>query len=226
MQYEQVKAELQKLGDKRAVAVWQKMGMDTANYWGVGLTNLKNFSKKIKKNHQLAEQLRKSGIRDALLLSFMIDEPQKISKLQAKNILKLIDFWDSADNFCSYILVNTPYVFELIDEWKDSSKEMTKRCAYISVSELAKNGKKIEENYFIEFLVRIEKEIGYSKNWVREAMLYALINIGSRSDSLRTKAIDVAGKIGRIEIDYGETSCKAPDPIKHLSKEKLRSGAK
>ena len=226
MQYEQVKAELQKLGDKRAVAVWQKMGMDTVNYWGVGLTNLKNFSKKIKKNHQLAEQLRKSGIHDALLLSFMIDEPQKISKLQAKNILKLINFRDSADNFCSCILVNTPYVFELIDEWKDSSKEMTKRCAYISVSELAKNSKKIEENYFIEFLVRIEKEIGYSKNWVREAMLYALINIGNRSNSLRVKAIDVAGKIGRVEIDYGETSCKAPDPIKHLSKEKLRSSAK
>ena len=184
---------------------------------------MKNFAKKIRKNHELAEQLRKSGIHDALLLSFMVDEPKKISKHEVKKIIKLIDFWDLSDNFCSYILVNTPYVFELIDEWKDSSKEMTKRCAYISVHELAKNNKKLDDDYFVEFLERIEKEISYSKNWVKEAMLYALTSIGSRSESLRTKAIDIANKIGKIEIDYGETSCIAPDPLKHLTKEKIRS---
>ena len=142
---------------------------------------LKNLSKKIKKNLPLAAKLRNSGMHDAILLSLMIDEPEKVTKHEAKNIIKQIDFRDLSDNFCSYILMNTSYILELVDEWIDSSKEMTKRCAYFLVQLLAKNNKELNDNYFAEFLESIEREISYSKKWVKEAMLSSIISIGNRN---------------------------------------------
>lgn len=221
MKFEQIMTNLKKLEDKRATSAWKKRGMKTDNYLGVDLSKMKVLSKKIKKNHQLAVQLRNSGIRDAILLSFMVDEPKKVTKYEARNILKQVNFRDLSDNFSSYILLNTPYALELVDEWSDSSKEMTKRCAYILVHHLARNNAKLQDDYFEEFLERIEKEISYSKNWVKEAMLNSIISIGSRSDNLKMKAITVAEKIGKVKINYEVTSCIAPDPLKLLQKKKF-----
>jgi 3-methyladenine DNA glycosylase AlkD len=221
MHVEQVITELQKFGNKRTVTSFKKMGIKTDNYLGVDIIKIKTLAMRIRKNHELAEHLRMSGIRDALLLSFMIEDPQKISKHEVKNIVKQIDYWDLTDNFCTYVLMNTTYVNELIDEWKDSSREMTKRCAYFLVHELAnKKNAKLEEDYFEEFLERIEREIGYSKNWVKEAMLLALISIGSRNESLRSKAVDVANRIGRIDIHSKKELQAPPDPLKYLMKMK------
>lgn len=216
MQFEQIMTALKKLVDKRAIAAREKTGIKTDNYLGVSLIKLKNLSKKIKKDHQLAIQLRNSGIYDAILLSFMVDEPKKVSKHEAKNIIKKIDHWILADNFCLYILLNASYVFELVDEWIDSSKEMTKRSAYFLVRQLAGNNKKLDDNYFEEFLERIEREISYSKNWVKEAMLNSIIIIGSRNENLREKAMATAEKIGKIKINYGSKLYSSPEPLKLL----------
>jgi hypothetical protein len=122
--------------------------------------------------------------------------------------------------------MNTAYVDELIDEWKDSSREMTKRCAYYLVHELAKNDTRLDEEYYEEFLQRIEKEISYSKTWVKEAMLLALISIGDKNDNLRTKAIEVAGRIGKIDIHTQNELHPAPDPLKYLLNKKITSKPK
>ncbi len=202
MEFERIILELQKNGNKRAVSTRKKIGMNTDKYLGVELKKITDLAKKIGKNHKLAEQLRKSELRDALLLSFFVDEPKKVSLNDAKNLLKLIDYPDLSDPFCSNIIINAPYIFDLIDEWKDSSKEMTKRCAYMGVCELAKNNHKVGDDYFLEFLSRIEREIGYSKNWVKDSMVCALNSIGERNEFLRNKTASVIKNIGKVKIEF------------------------
>jgi hypothetical protein len=47
----------------------------------------------------------------------------------------------------------------------------------------------------------------------------ALIGIGSYgSKSLRDKAIAAAKRIGKVEIDHGETGCKTPDAVTYINK--------
>ena len=52
----------------------------------------------------------------------------------------------------------------------------------------------------------------------RLAMLNALIAIGSRSATLRKSATAVAKRIGKVEIDHGDTSCKTPEAVPTLEK--------
>jgi len=53
---------------------------------------------------------------------------------------------------------------------------------------------------------------------VRNAMNNALIAIGIRNPHLEKKAIAAAQKIGKVEVDHGETGCKTPDAIPYIQK--------
>ena len=69
-----------------------------------------------------------------------------------------------------------------------------------------------------KILATIEKEIHRSANWARRAMNSALIAIGVYKPALRKKVIEAAKRIGKVEVDHGETSCRTPDAIGYIEK--------
>jgi hypothetical protein len=71
-------------------------------------------------------------------------------------------------------------------------------------------------------LATIEKEIHRSPNWARRAMNGALISIGIYKPALRKQAIEAAKRIGTVEVDHGETSCKTPDAVLYIEKASKR----
>ena len=71
-------------------------------------------------------------------------------------------------------------------------------------------------------LATIEKEIHRSPNWARYAMNGALISIGVYKPTLRKKAIEAAKRIGKVEVDHGETYCKTPDAVPYIEKASKR----
>lgn len=86
----------------------------------------------------------------------------------------------------------------------------------MGVYELAKNNRKLEDDYFWEFMARIEREIGFSKNWVKDAMLYALISMANRNDNLKNKAAAVIKNIGKIKVEYPKGAAVTPAPLKEF----------
>ena len=46
----------------------------------------------------------------------------------------------------------------------------------------------------------------------------ALIGIGMRSPAFEKKAIAAAGRIGKVEVDHGETGCKTPAAAAYIRK--------
>lgn len=51
----------------------------------------------------------------------------------------------------------------------------------------------------------------------------ALIAIGIRNEDLERQAIEIASKIGKIEVDHGATSCKTPDAESYIKKARERA---
>ena len=49
-------------------------------------------------------------------------------------------------------------------------------------------------------------------------MLHALLAIGCRSAALRKSVTAASKRIGRVEIDHGDTSCKTPELVPTLEK--------
>jgi hypothetical protein len=83
---------------------------------------------------------------------------------------------------------------------------------------MAMRDEDVPDAWFAERLAEIEESILASPNAERAAKLSALIAIGCRSAALR-KAVTVASKrIGKIEIDQGDTACKTPEPVPTLEK--------
>jgi hypothetical protein len=71
-------------------------------------------------------------------------------------------------------------------------------------------------------LATIEKKIHSSPNWARYAMNGALISIGVFKPTLRERATAAAKRIGKVEVDHGETYCKTPDAVLQLEKASRR----
>jgi hypothetical protein len=49
-------------------------------------------------------------------------------------------------------------------------------------------------------------------------MLSALMWIGGRSAALKKAALAAGKRIGKVEVDHGDTSCKSPEPLPAIEK--------
>lgn len=214
--------DLKQLGDPRAVAVWKRVGLETGRYFGVNLTKLGAYAKKLNKDHELALTLWKTEIHDARLLATMIEEPKKATEEQIIRWVAEADFWDLTDKICSNVVAKTSFGPSLMKTWMKSPEELVRRAGYMVLAGLAKSEGAVGDDEFAGYLTIIEKKISGEANWVREAMNYAVIAIGSRSASLNDLAMEAAGRIGKVEIYYGESSCKAPDASAYLAKSRAR----
>ena len=69
---------------------------------------------------------------------------------------------------------------------------------------------------FEKRLAEIERTIHAAPNAEREAMNMAVICIGCRSAGLRKAALATAKRIGKVEVDHGDTACKTPDAAEYI----------
>ena len=50
----------------------------------------------------------------------------------------------------------------------------------------------------------------------------ALFAIGQRSKELNLTCINIAREVGKIGVDYGDSSCEVLDVIKHLTSDRIK----
>ncbi len=221
MTVSEVKNILEENKNERGIAVWQRTTTNpNLKTYGIGLTQLKKMAKGIGKNHDLALELWKDDYLDCILLSTMIEEPKKVTREQVEMQKEHLDYWMLAHTYCSVLLPKVSFLKNLAEEWIDSDDVTEKRCAYLMLYEIAKNIKKLSDEYFIPYLETIENELQKQENFVKDAMNNCIWMIGSRSKTLHEIALRVARNIGKVVVDYGDNSCEALNAEKHLLTER------
>ena len=106
-----------------------------------------------------------------------------------------------------------------VDECKTGRHEWRHNAGWYVVAGLANAANDIDVEWFRSFLTMIENEIADAPNWTRYSMNNALIAIGGRNDaSLRDAALAVSKRIGKVQVDHGDTSCKTPDAAPYIKK--------
>jgi 3-methyladenine DNA glycosylase AlkD len=103
-------------------------------------------------------------------------------------------------------------------EWFTSSDATLRASAWMLAGHLASLDEKTPDSWFVERLATIEKSIHSASNSEREAMNLALIAIGGRNAALRKAATAAAKRIGKVDVDYGDTECKTPDAGPYIEK--------
>ena len=188
-----------------------------ANMFGVSWAELGKLQKKIKRNQMLAGELWETGNGDAMILATMIADPATVT-------MKELEAW--AGGLASYahsdalarLVAQTPHAEKLITKWTKSKKDFVSQCGWSLVSHRAGMEEAFDEAGLAELLEKIEQGIHAAPNWTRRAMNGALIAIGLRNAKLEKLAIAAAGRIGKVEVDHGETNCKTPDAADYIRK--------
>jgi 3-methyladenine DNA glycosylase AlkD len=212
MELSEAIAVLESLTDDRAIVIAERFGLVTnERYLGVNRTKLKELAKQIGKNQLLANQLWDCGIHDAKMLATYISEPKKISKDQLQTWVSQIHSFDVSDLFGKNIIAKSAFGQELCLVWYLNESPDYRRTVYSALYELAKD-MKVPNSFFLPFLTAIEG-LQQETNWVKDSMNFALMTIGGKRAELFDQCSAIAEKIGVVDVDYGDTSCKTIQPL-------------
>lgn len=209
-------SELEALGTEQNRKIYRRHGASDPLF-GVSYANIEKLRKRIKTDHALAVSLWDSGNHDARILATMIADPRQATD-------RLLDGWLKAsgnpvltDAFVKYVS-QTDLARKKMEKWIKSSNEWRGRAGWTLLAYLARTDKETSDDFFEGYIEIIERGIHSAKNRVREAMNSALIAIGIRNSSLEKKAVAAARRIGKVEVDHGDTNCKTPDAVEYIFK--------
>lgn len=216
MNYDDLMQELESLGTEGTRNTYRRHGVEGPCF-GVSIANLGALKKKIKVDHALAVELWESGNHDARILAMMIADPKQATSAQIEKWSKDLTSYPLTDALAACV-AQTPVARQKMEKWCSGNGEWVASMGWQILSRLAASDRELADEYFEPYLETIEREIHKNRNRVKYAMNGALINIGLRNPHLQKRAIEVAGTIGRVEVDHGETGCKTPDAIEYIRK--------
>ncbi len=206
--------ELKAMGSAQTRKVYAQHGI-RGDVYGVSYANLGKLKKKIKQDHQLAEQLWATGNHDARVLATMIADPQQISAKTLDTWVREVEHHGIAAAFSGVARrargakARTKKWIAARDEWKCTT-------GWDMLAGLAETDE-FTDDELEGYIEVIERGIHTAKNRVKYSMNNAVIAIGLRP-KLQKKVIAAAKRIGKVEVDHGVTGCKTPDAASYIAK--------
>lgn len=212
----QVMKELKTLGTAQNRKVYARHGV-AGDLYGVSYANLGKLKKKLKVDHDLALELWATGNHDARVLATMIDDPDKVTARQLDAWSRELGDYVITGAF-SGLAARTKAAPARMEKWIAARGEWVSSAGWSVVGGLAMSDGIVTDERFEGYLDVIESTIHIRPNRVRYAMNNALIAIGTRSAKLEKRAVAAARRIGKVEVDHGETGCKTPDAVTYIPK--------
>ena len=206
--------QLQEMGTAQNRKVYARHGVG-ANMFGVSYANLNKLAKAARRDHSLALELWATRNHDARVLATMVADPSQAGASLLDEWLADLDSYVITDAFSGFV-GKTGLAQAKGEEWIGWDQEWPGRAGWHLVANLAMKDKGLPDSYFAAHLATIEDEIHGAKNRVKDAMNNALIAIGIRNEMLEAQALDAAARIGKVEVDHGETGCKTPDAADYI----------
>lgn len=185
--------------------------------FGVSYKDLGILTRRLKTNHALAMELWRTENHDARILATMIVDPGAFTAGELNQWMK-----EAADyvvgDAVGGVIARSKHGLSKADKWRDAKGELLSYVGWSITSRLAMNDADLDDAYFAPLVAEIERRIHAAPNRTRYAMNQALIAIGVRSPALQRLALAAAKKIGKVEVDHGDTACKTPDAAAYIAK--------
>ncbi len=186
--------------------------------FGVLTSDLTALHKRIKTDHSLAVQLIATGNADARLLGFMIADPGQLDVKTAQTWVSKAS-WPMDTYYLGQLLVKSGIWMDCMIAWMAVADEWVQSAGYSLLAQRLKDdADSIPDDLAKKTLVAIEKGIHKAANRARYNMNTALIAIGTYKPGLRDAALAAADRIGPVEVDHGDTSCKTPSAPEYIRK--------
>ena len=225
MNAEQVMAHLEANGTAQNRKIYARHGAGV-NQFGVSFAELEKLRKTIKRDHALALALWDTENFDARNLATMIADPLKMSAKDLEHWAKSTNTHSHPGLISTYILPTSPHTRAKVESWLVSQHEYVVQLGWNCVSGMAVWATELPDEFFAEKLKVLQAGIHEAQNRVKHARVMCLISIGLRSAKLEALALSAAKRIGKVDVDHGETSCVTPEPAAYIAKAKAHTSKK
>ena len=225
MTAKEILAQLEKMGSPSIKKVYTKHGA-VEPFFGVKVGDMKAIVKQVKQSHALAMELYDSGNSDAMYLAGLISAPKEMSEKDLQHWMKNAKWYMHSEYTIAWTAAESNYARELAMEWIASDKELVATAGwatYASYIQITPNAE-LDSKEIQALLKRIEKGVAKAPNRVRYAMNSFLIIAGSQLESLHPLSLQIASKIGKVEVEMGGTACAVPDAASYIEKSIAKSG--
>jgi 3-methyladenine DNA glycosylase AlkD len=164
--------------------------------FGVMVGDIRQIAKGLGRDHELADELWRSGWYEARLLAAFVDDPKAVTPDQMDRWAAQCENWADCDTICFHLFDKTPHAFGRVDAWASDEREFVRRAAFALLASVALHDKKCPDEPFLERLRLIEAAAGDPRNFVKKGVSWALRGIGGRkSAALRAAARSIAERL-------------------------------
>ena len=219
MKLKKVMAALAALGSPAVKALWLKHGAKEP-FFGVKIGDLKPLAKKLRGEQALALELYATGNGDAQYLAGMVADGTKMTRAQLQSWADKAAWRMISATIVPWVVSEHSEGFALALKWIDSPKENVAIAGWHSLGALVTvhPDARLPIKELGSLLDRVAKTLPTAPNRVRQAMNYYIIAIGTYSAPLGAHAIATALKLGKVEVDVGDTDCRIPDAESYIMK--------
>jgi len=213
---DEVMATLEAAGSEQTRKIYLRHGAQ-APLFGVSFATLKPLVKRIGVDQDLAVALWDTGNHDARVLAAKVADPARLTEAQ-------LDAWATVSlgrgctGYVAMLAGEGPHARSRSAAWLASPDEALRRAGWMLVAAAAMRDEATPDDWFAARAHDVEAGVHAAPNARKEAMMGALIAIGCRSEALRDLAVAVASRLGRVDIDVGDTDCKVPVVADSLEK--------
>ena len=174
-----------------------------------------------KGQQDLACELFNTGIYDAQYLAGLVADGKKMSRKQLEGWAKAAGWTWISEFSVAWVTSESPHGRELAMKWINTGKtESTKSCGWSTYSSLMAitpdDALDLEE--IKSLLKQVEDNIDSSPDRIRYTMNGFVIAVGTYVAPLLKQAKATARKIGSVDVDMGDTSCKVPVATEYIEK--------
>lgn len=219
MTVEEVMAELAGYGQENIKNILLKHGVKEP-FFGVKIQDLKIIEKRVKKDHELALGLFKTGNADAMYLAGLIADDKQMTKKDLQTWAEMAVSNNINEYTLPWVCAASNFGFELGMEWIDSDQEHIVKAGWSTLGGLTalKPDNELDMDAYRKLIKRVEETIHTARNLERYSMNSFLIAVGSYVPALTEQAKAAGEKIGVVTVDMNGTACKVPNIVEYIGK--------
>jgi 3-methyladenine DNA glycosylase AlkD len=188
-------AWLRSHGTKRARDGMARYAIRSDKAFGLSVGALKQYARRVGRNHELAAELWDSGWYEARMLATFVDDPALVTPTQMDRWCRDFDNWAICDTACFALFDRTPHAWRKVKQWAGSREEYIKRAAFALLWGLTVHDKASDDEPFLEGLRLIERAASDERHYVKKAVNMALRATGKRNPALLEAAVEVAQRL-------------------------------
>jgi 3-methyladenine DNA glycosylase AlkD len=189
-------------------------------FFGVKIADLKPLQKKLKGNQSLALELYATGNGDAQYLAGMVADGRRMTRRQVETWAEKASWRMISGTIVPWVASEHPEGYALARGWIDSPQEHLAIAGWSTLGALVTvlPDAQLPVKELSGLLDRVGRTLPAAPDRVRYAMNGFVIACGTYVAALGGRAIATARKLGRVEVDMGETGCQVPDAESYILK--------